>query len=165
LRNAGAAIVLDSTQPGFEAALTDAIAETKATLCFDPIGGGHQASQVLGAMEAAASRGTETFSRYGTDVFKQVYIYGTLALEPTVLDRWVGFAWGLGGWLLTYRLRQIGAKRAAELQQRVADELTTTFASGYTSALSLSEALLPENVRRYGRRATGEKFLIEPSRD
>lgn len=162
LRNAGAAYVLDSTAPDFQAKLTDAIAETGATLCFDPIGGGRQASQVLRAMEDAASRSSTRYNRYGTDTLKQIYIYGTLNLSPTILDVWVGFAWNVGGWLLTNRMRQIGPERVEALRRRVVDELRTTFASHYTQRLSLQEALLPENVRAYGRKATGAKYLITP---
>ena len=50
-------------------------------------------------------------------------------------------------------------RRSAE---RVAAELKTTFASHYTAEVSLAEALQPEIMRAYCRRATGEKFLILP---
>ena len=51
-----------------------------------------------------------------------------------------------------------------ELKNRVADELKTTFASRYTAEISLSEALQPEVIAAYSRRATGEKYLINPSK-
>jgi hypothetical protein len=44
----------------------------------------------------------------------------------------------------------------------VASEITTTFASHYTSRVSLADALKLENVAAYGRQATGEKTLITP---
>jgi hypothetical protein len=162
LRAEGATCVLDSSAPDFASHLTEMVANFGATLCFDPIGGGRQASLALSAMEAAAARGVDEYDRYGTDVFKQVYIYGLLDRAPTILDCWVGFAWSVGGWLLTHRLRQIGPARAAVLRQRVLDELTTTFRTKYTKSLILREALLPDVVRSYSRKATGEKYLITP---
>jgi NADPH:quinone reductase len=161
----GATCILDSSVPDFEARLTEAIAKTGATLCFDPIGGGRQASIALAAMEAAAAKGNSEYNRYGTDLFKQIYVYGLLDRTPTVLDRWVGFAWSVGGWLLTHRLRQVGPERAGALRQRVVDELKTTFRSSYTRTLTLREALSPDMARAYDRKATGEKYLITPHVD
>ncbi|WP_419808266.1 zinc-binding dehydrogenase [Sphingomonas sp.] len=163
LREQGATHIVDSSTPDFQDRLTDAIAETGATLAFDAIGGGNQAARILQAMETAASRNAATYSRYGSDTFKQVYIYGGLDLSPTVLDRWVGFSWALGGWLLTPFLVKAGRDTGARLRQRVADELTTTFASRYTKTISLAEALDSDTVRAYQRKATGEKFLIDPT--
>lgn len=161
----GASLVLDSSTPQFEARLTEAAAQTGATLCFDPIGGGRQASVALAAMEVAAARDASAYNRYGTDVFKQIYVYGLLDRTPTVLDRWVGFAWSVGGWLLSHRLRQIGPERTAALRQRVVSELTTTFRSTYTQTLTLRDALCPDMARAYNRKATGEKYLITPHLD
>lgn len=163
LAGSGARHVLDSSAAGFATNLADALHQTGATLAFDPIGGGNQASVALAAMEAAAARKGATNSLYGSDVFKQFYIYGTLNFAPTVLDRWVGFAWSVGGWLLRYRLRQIGRDGVARLQARVVDELRTTFASHYAATLSLRETLDPDHVRSYARRATDGKYLIQPN--
>ena len=74
-------------------------------------------------------------------------------------------AWGLGGWLLPYFLQRVGAEEAEALRQRVASEITTTFASSYTETVSLEEALSPKAIARYGVQATGEKFLINPNKD
>lgn len=158
----GAIRVLDSSRPGFENELKSEIDETGATLCFDPIGGGRTATTVLAAMEASAAKRLTSFDRYGTDVFKQVYIYGLLDRAPTVLDQWVGFAWAVGGWLLPHRLARAGSAHVAGLRQRVVDGLTTTFASDYTCSLTLREALSLQSARAYGRKATGQKFLITP---
>ena len=49
------------------------------------------------------------------------------------------------------------------LRARVAAELKTTFASHYTKTLSLRDVLDPEAIKAYNRKATGEKFLINPS--
>jgi len=162
LAREGAICILDSSASDFEAQLTEAAAATGATLCFDPIGGGRQASVALGAMEAAAAQGIREYNRYGTDIFKQIYVYGLLNVTPTVLDRWVGFAWSVGGWLLTHRLRQIGAERAAALRRRVSDELTTTFKTSYSRTITLREALIPDIARAYNSKSTGEKYLITP---
>jgi hypothetical protein len=105
-----------------------------------------------------------TYSRYGSTTYKQVYIYGGLDTGPTVLNRAFGMSWGLGGWLLTPFLMKIGATEGQKLRQRVADELKTTFASHYTKEISLAEALQPDNIAAYNKRATGEKYLINPAK-
>jgi NADPH:quinone reductase-like Zn-dependent oxidoreductase len=163
LRGIGATYVCDSTKPGFMADLTDALAATGATLAFDAIGGGPLAGQILTAMEIAANRTAATYSRYGSTVHKQVYIYGGLNTGPTELNRAFGMAWGLGGWLLTPFLAKVGPAEVAKLRARVAAEIITTFASHYTKTISLSQALDPAVIAAYNKRATGEKYLINPN--
>jgi hypothetical protein len=164
LRDIGAIHVLDSTSPAFMDELTAALVETGATIAFDAIGGGRLAGQILTGMEAAANKTAKVYSRYGTNVHKQVYIYGGLDTRPTELVRSFGMAWGIGGWLLFPFLMKIGQADAAKLRQRVVDELKTTFASHYTKIVSLQEALDLANVTVYAKRATGEKFLINPNK-
>ncbi|HVV40785.1 MAG TPA: zinc-binding dehydrogenase [Nitrobacter sp.] len=164
LRKIGAKHIVDSTSPTFMDDLTAALAETGATIAFDAIGGGRLAGQILTCMEIAANRNAKVYSRYGSSVHKQVYVYGSLDPGPIVLERAFGMAWGVGGWLLFPFLMKIGAADGARLRQRVLDELKTTFASHYTRVVSLQEALQPATVAAYARRATGEKFLINPSK-
>jgi hypothetical protein len=163
LRDIGAKHVCNSTAPTFHDDLVKALVETKATLAFDAIGGGKLGSQILTAMEIAASRDASTYSRYGSTTFKQLYIYGGLDMSPTELSRSYGFSWAVGGWLLTPFLMKAGPVEVVRLRQRVVDEIKTTFASHYTRTISLGDALKPENIAVYNRRATGEKFLINPS--
>ncbi len=164
LQDIGAQYVVDSTAPDFRERLTDAVAETGATLAFDAIGGGRLANTILHAMEAAANRNAKAYSRYGSSTFKQVYIYGALDLGVTELDRGFGLTWSVSGFLLTPFLQKIGMADTMKLRARVAAELTTTFASHYTSTISLAEALDPTIVAEYAKKATGEKYLIDPSR-
>ncbi|THD44038.1 MAG: NADH oxidase [Bradyrhizobium sp.] len=164
LRNIGAAYVCNSTTPTFMEDLTRALVATGATLAFDAIGGGKLASQMLNCMEAAATRNAKAYSRYGSTVHKQVYIYGGLDIRPTELSRGFGMAWGVGGWLLFPFLQKIGPVDGQKLRQRVAAELKTTFASSYTQVVSLHEALQPQTIAAYNKRATGEKFLINPNK-
>lgn len=164
LRGMGARHVADSSAASFIADLTAALEATGATIAFDAIGGGRLAGQILSCMEAAAVRRMPVYSRYGSDTFKQVYIYGGLDTGPTEVNRNFGFAWSLGGFLLTPFLMKIGPQRAQALRQRVADELRTTFASHYTGELSLAEALQPANVAAYSAKHTGEKYLIAPNK-
>jgi NADPH:quinone reductase-like Zn-dependent oxidoreductase len=165
LRSQGATHVCDSSAADFTADLGAALVETGATLAFDAIGGGRLASQILSGMEIAASARAEAYSRYGSARHKQVYIYGGLDTRPTELQRSFGMAWGLGGWLLPMFLAKIGPAAAQKLRERVVAELKTTFASHYTQVLSLSEALQLANIAAYAKRATGEKYLIDPSKD
>ena len=75
-----------------------------------------------------------------------------------------GMAWGVGGWLLTPFLQKIGRPDQARLRERVVNELKTTFASHYTKTISLAEALDLKNIAIYNKRATGEKYLINPNK-
>ena len=163
LRGLGARHVLDSTSPAFSKDLTEAIGETQATLAFDAIGGGPLAGTILTCMERVATRKLKQYSRYGSPTHKQVYIYGALDFGPTDLSRNYGMAWGIGGWLMPWYLQKIGRQDSRPLYERVAAELTTTFASQYSAQVSLQEAVSPQVIRGYSRRATGEKYLITPN--
>jgi NADPH:quinone reductase len=164
LREAGAVHVCRSDSPTFMHDLTEALAATGATIAFDAIGGGPLAGQILSCMEAALNRSSATYSRYGSATHKQVYLYGALDTSATTLTRDVGMAWGVGGWLLTPYLQRIGPQALQALKDRVAGEIKTTFASHYSGELSLAEALHPDNIEAYGKRATGQKFLINPGK-
>jgi NADPH:quinone reductase-like Zn-dependent oxidoreductase len=164
LRKIGAKYVVDSTADSFMDDLTNALVETGATIAFDAIGGGKLAGQILTCMEAAANKTAKEYSRYGSNVFKQVYIYGSLNTAPTELSRAFGLTWAVGGWLLTPFLQKIGPADIGKLRQRVASELKTTFASHYTKVVSLQETLDLANIDVYNKRSTGEKFLINPNK-
>jgi NADPH:quinone reductase-like Zn-dependent oxidoreductase len=164
LHKIGAKHVVDSTAPTFMADLTAALVETGATLAFDAIGGGKLAGQILTCMEIAANKTAKVYSRYGSSVHKQVYIYGSLDPGPLELNRAFGMAWGVGGWLLFPFLQKIGPADGMRLRQRVVAELKTTFASHYTQVVSLQEALQLSHIAVYGKRATGEKYLINPNK-
>jgi NADPH:quinone reductase len=162
LRSIGAVHVCNSGSPSFASDLLEAVKATSATLAFDATGGGTLASEILNAMEQAASSRMAEYSRYGSTVHKQVYLYGGLDPGPTVLTRNFGMAWGIGGWLLTPFLQHAGAETIGRLRARVASELTTTFASTYTEEVSLAGMLRPDAFTAYVKRATGEKFLVTP---
>jgi NADPH:quinone reductase len=164
LRAAGAAHVCRSDSETFLKDLTDALAATGATIGFDAIGGGPLAGQILGCMEAALNRGVSVYSRYGSATHKQVYLYGSLDMGPAVLTRNYGMAWGMGGWLVTPYIEKIGPLAFQEMKERVARELKTTFASSYSREISLAEALQPGIIAAYSKRATGQKFLINPNK-
>ena len=163
LRAMGATHVCMATSPTFMEDLTRALVATGATLAFDATGGGKLAGQILTCMDAALNRGAKEYSRYGSTTHKQVYLYGGLDTGPTEFNRSFGMAWGIGGWLLFPFLQRIDAAAAQTLRQRVAAELKTTFASAYAKEISLAEALQPDVMQAYGQRATGAKYLINPS--
>jgi NADPH:quinone reductase-like Zn-dependent oxidoreductase len=164
LKKIGAKHVVDSSAPSFLDDLTNALVETGATIAFDAIGGGKLAGDILNCMEIAINKTAKEYSRYGSSVHKQVYVYGALDIRPIELPRGFGMAWGVGGWLLTPFLQKIGPADIGRLRQRVVSELKTTFASHYTKVVSLQEALDPANIAVYAKRATGEKFLIDPNK-
>ena len=162
LRKLGARYICNSTSDTFFKDLTSALTETGATLAFDATGGGKLASLILSCMEAAAVQSMTEYNRYGSDVYKQVYIYGVLDNSPTVLSRAFGFSWGVGGWLLTSFLQKAGTQKMLEMQARVGAGLKTIFSSHYTREVSLADALSLEAIAVYSKQATGEKFLIKP---
>jgi NADPH:quinone reductase-like Zn-dependent oxidoreductase len=162
LRDLGAKYIVNSSSDSFMDELTAALKATGATLAFDATGGGKLASQILSCMEAAAASSMKVYNRYGSDVFKQVYIYGALDRSPTILTRNFGFSWSVGGWLLFPFLQKVGPEKTMELRARVAREIKTTFASHYTREISLPQVLSLEALAVYGKQATGEKFLIRP---
>ena len=164
LKGIGAKHVVDSSAASFTDDLTQALVETGATIAFDAIGGGKLASQILTCMEIAINKTATTYNRYGSSVHKQVYIYGSLNTGAVELTRNYGMAWGVGGWLLTPFLQKIGRPDQQRLRERVVNSLKTTFASHYTKVVSLPEVLDLENIASYAKRATGEKFLINPNK-
>ena len=165
LKKLGAKYICNTSDENFMKNLIDCLVETGATLGFDATGGGNEgklAGQILSAMEVAANKTATEYSRYGSDKFKQVYIYGGLDRNPTTLTRSFGFSWGLGGWLLTPFIGRIGTERFGELRKKVADEISTTFESKYSNMISLEETLYLENIRSYTKQETGKKYLIKP---
>jgi len=165
LRGIGATHVLISSDDDFRSRLDEAIEATGATVVFDAIGGGRLGSDVLATMERVAARSMGQYSRYGSDTFKQLYVYGALDPAPTTLDRLTfGFHWSVSGWLLFPFMRKAGPEVVSRMRRRVVDELTTSFASRYTRVIGLAEMLDPDVLRAYERKATGEKFLLDPAR-
>ena len=165
LKDLGAEYICDTSQSDFMKDLVEALISTGATLGFDATGGGNEGKlpgQILAAMEVAANKTAKEYSRYGSDVYKQVYIYGGLDPTPTVLNRSYGLQWGLGGWLLTPMIGRIGMERFAEMRQRVIREIKTTFASHYTQEISLEDMLQPYNIKAYAKQGTGAKYLVNP---
>lgn len=162
LRDMGAKYVVNSSSDSFMADLTQALIDTGATIAFDPIGGGRLANDILTCMEAAVSRNMTEYSVYGSDIYKQVYIYGGLDRGPITLNRSFGFAWGVNGFLLFNALGKLGNEITAAMRKRIATEIKTTFASHYTHEVSLAGALQLDAISVYGKQATGEKFLIKP---
>ena len=165
LKNLGAKYICNTSDETFMKNLIDCLVETGATLGFDATGGGNEgklAGQILSAMEVAANKNATEYSRYGSDTYKQVYIYGGLDPTPTVLNRSFGLSWGLGGWLLTPFIGRVGMEKFQEMRDRVAREITTTFASSYTKEVSLEEMLEPDAIKTYAKQATGTKYLVTP---
>ena len=113
-------------------------------------------------MEAAAVRRMSTYSRYGSDQMKQVYIYGALDVGPTILNRNFGLTWSLSGWLLTPFMAKAGPEIVGRMRARVAAELTTTFKSHYSHEVSLEQAVDVATMQAYNAKKTGEKYLIRP---
>ncbi|MDG1988314.1 MAG: zinc-binding dehydrogenase [Halieaceae bacterium] len=164
LEKQGSVYTIDSSQENFQTELTKAITETGATLGFDAVGGGKLASQILNCMEISEQSKIAGYSAYGSNIYKQIYIYGGLDMSPTTLNRNFGLSWGVGGWLLMPFMMRAGQEIVSKMKKKVASELTTTFASNYASKVSLTEALSLDTIIKSSKRATGEKILITPQK-
>ena len=167
LKNLGAEFICNTNDSDFMRNLISALIETGATLGFDATGGGNNGElpgQILSAMEVAANKNSEEYSRYGSEIYKQVYIYGGLDQSPTILKRSYGMSWGLGGWLLMPMIKRIGMEKFQTMRTRIAKEIKTTFSSTYAQEISLEEILQPEVIRSYAKHATGNKYLVNPQK-
>ena len=167
LKDIGAELVCNTSDSNFMESLVSALVTTGATLGFDATGGGNGGElpgQILAAMEVAANKTAKEYSRYGSDTYKQVYIYGGLDQSPTILKRSYGMSWGLGGWLLTPMIGRIGMEKFQVMRARVAKEIKTTFASSYANEISFEEMLQPEIIKSYAKQATGQKYLVNPQK-
>jgi NADPH2:quinone reductase len=163
LRGLGAEHVCVSTAPDFRDQLDTAITATGARVVFDAVGGGRLVGQVLRAMERVLSRDLTRYSPYGSSVRKQAHVYGRLDPGPLEIDLGIGFGWDISGWLLTPFLAGLEPARFTQLRDRVAAELTTTFASTYGAEIGLDDVLDPEVIAGFAGRGTGQKYLIRPS--
>jgi len=164
LRGLGAVYVCNTRSPHFIEELTDAITATGATIAFDAVGGGPLAGQILRAMEVAASKTLKIYSRYGSTIHKQVYLYGGLDPRPTELLRDYGMSWGMGGWLVMNFMQKVGPAVVATLKERIGTELRTIFLSKYSNEISLKDMLRLEVIASYKKRETGQKYLVNPNK-
>ena len=164
LRGMGASFVCNTRSARFAEELAESVAAAGATIAFDAIGGGTLAGQILRSMEIAAVKNAKAYSRYGSTLHKQLYIYGGLDSRPTELARDYGMAWGVGGWLVMNFMQKIGPASVARLKGRIARELSTTFASKFSAEISLAETLHLDMIAVYRKRETGKKYLINPNR-
>lgn len=159
----GARHICDSRTPDFRDSLIEARAETGATLAFDAIGGGSMTSDILTCMEAADNRSAASYSPFGSQAHKQVYIYGGLDRSPIAISSAFGLAWGVGGWLMTSFRERVGREGRQAARDRVVAGYNTTFASHFNAEISLAEMLQPDTIAAYSKFATGEKYLVRPN--
>merc|ERR1712217_724886 len=164
LKELGAKHVVDQSSGSFMDDLTDALVATGATAAFDAVGGGELAGQILNCMQLAAMKKGAEFSIYGDTGKKHVYIYGGLAPGPIVINRDppLNMNWSASGWLLSNVMNQIGSAEAKRLRERVASEITTTFATSYKKEVSMREILDPNVVHIFMSPTTGGKYLLCP---
>jgi len=164
LKQTGAKYVINTSKSTWNNDLVDAIYETGIYLAFDATGGGVLASQILTAMEQAALRNSKTYSRYGSDVHKHVYIYGGLDTSPITLHKAYGLSWGVQGWLLFNYLASINAERNKAVRERVAKEIKTNFITNYTAEISLTDFTNGPLLQKIAKMSTSEKYLVLPQK-
>ncbi|TNE60861.1 MAG: NADH oxidase [Alphaproteobacteria bacterium] len=160
LKALGARRIVDSRAVDFKEQLTREISETRATIAFDPVGGGRMANILLHAMDASEHRFSSSYSLYGSDSLKQIYIYGSLDQSETVLDRGYGLAWSVSALLVMHFLKKAGPQVKAHMLERIAREHDTTFASHFSAEVGLADLLRPEILRKLVQKKTGDKYLV-----
>lgn len=164
LQGLGARRIVDSRAADFQDRLTREIGETQATIAFDPVGGGGMANTLLHAMETSELRFSQSYDRYGSASLKQVYIYGSLDLGETVLDRNYGLAWSVGAFLVTHFLEKVGPETRERLLSRIARDHTTIFGSHFSAEIELADLLRPEILHKLVQKKTGHKYLLRLDR-
>lgn len=145
LKALGAEVVLNSSEPDFDAVLKEACTNLNATLAFDAVAG-----PMPGRLLAALPRGGK------------VVVYGALAEQAvTVSPEQFIFRKGQveGFWLSDY-LGGLGLpgilRRAVEVQRALATDLQVEV----RAQVGLEEAV--EHIRRYEAQMTGGKLLLTP---
>jgi NADPH:quinone reductase-like Zn-dependent oxidoreductase len=161
LRGIGARYVLNSASAVFLDELTEAIRDTRATAAFDAIGGGMLAYNIIRAMETVFA--PPSFEMYGSTVLKQVYAYGVLDPAPIQIARGAGMAWSVSGWLMMNHLARLDADVVEAMRARVVRDIDTTFASHFSDEVALGALLDPGTLQAMAGRATGRKYLVNPS--
>ena len=164
LRSIGATHVCDASSSTFMADLIAALTETSATIAFDATGGGELAGQILTAMEAAALANATEFSRYGSDHLQAGLHLRWPRPGPDHPAAQLRHGLGRGRLAAVPVPGQVGPEGAEALRDRVAAEITTTFASSYTKEISLADMLSVDEIAVYAKIATGQKYLVDPSR-
>jgi NADPH2:quinone reductase len=165
LRQMGARYVFNSSSLTFTEDITRCLLETNATAVFDAVGGGALGTRMLACIEAAQASKLTGPHRYGSSVYKHLYIYGNLDPSPTILDRrYLGASYGASGFLMMPYLEKIGEEATRQLQNRVISELKTTFAASFSREISLADAVHLAEVNRYTQKALGDKVLIAPQK-
>lgn len=163
LKSQGAKHVINASDDHFREQLFSAIAETGASIAFDPVFGGDHVSAFIEAMQAADSGSGEYAGYAGQGGRKQVYIYGLLKTKELTLNPGLTFNWGISGYLVSDFMAQASPEKIAQMKDRVIQEINTTFASEYAGKFTLEEACNPDNIKLYTQRATGKKYLLMPS--
>ena len=164
LRAIGGENIVNSSDADFRDQLRAAVTRTGARIAFDAIGGGTMVAELLMAMEDVALARMTEYSPYGSHEAKQVYIYGHLDPSPTMLAHEdYGLLWDVRNWYMPATMGRVGPERAAEIQTRAIQGITSTFVSHFSHEISLTQALDPETMRDYSRMASGQKYLINPT--
>lgn len=163
LRALDAKFICNSESPTFLDDLTEIFRETRATLAFDAIGGGAMASTILQAMENVYA--PEEFYIYGSNVHKQVYVYGILNPAPIEIYRTAGMAWSVSGFLMMNYLDRLDVRTVRKMKDRVVRDYDTTFESLYSDEVALKDMLDICVLEACNRRSTGQKFLLTPHKN
>ena len=137
--------------------LTETLIETGITLGFDAIGGGKMASDILTAMERAASRNASGLNTYGSSEHKQVYLYmaALIFANDTEPRLWHG--------MVDWRLADAHAAgthwpRTHENCASASQTESTPFSQVTTRQNCPCQMITPKAIARYLPKKTGKIF-------
>lgn len=156
----GRRYALNSSSPDFHRELAALVRQTDATLAFDAVGGGPLAGRIMAAMEEVFAPPPEAYDIYGSRRLKQVYVYGGLTPGAIEIQRGLGSAWSVGGWLMMNYLATLSDEEVAAMKARVTEEIETTFHTEFAEEITLDDMLDPQRLRALKRMASGAKVLV-----
>eukprot|EP00924_Labyrinthula_sp_SR-Ha-C_P012840 augustus_masked-scaffold_12-processed-gene-0.7-mRNA-1 protein AED:1.00 eAED:1.00 QI:0/-1/0/0/-1/1/1/0/379 len=168
LQELGAEYALNSTSPGFHKELFEALMKTRATCCFDAVGGGTLGGEILNEMEKAIianmnEKERAAASKYGSPVKKTLYIYGGLDPSEIRTPRTIGLSFSVEGFLFaTWFLRLNPEQRLVEFK-KVADNLTTIFKSEFGVELDYDNFVKLDNYKNCVEQKSNSKVLLLPN--
>ncbi len=148
LKNQGAEIVLNSSDPNFDQSLTDVCLRHETLLGFDAVAGS-MTMQMLGAMPRSS----------------KVIVYGALSYEPVLADpgQLIFQDKSVEGFWLTNWMRKVNILNSLKLWRRAQRLLTTDLTSEVRSQYPLHD--VQKAIKEYQEQMSGGKILLRPDGD
>eukprot|EP00924_Labyrinthula_sp_SR-Ha-C_P012837 snap_masked-scaffold_12-processed-gene-0.17-mRNA-1 protein AED:1.00 eAED:1.00 QI:0/-1/0/0/-1/1/1/0/404 len=164
LKDLGAEYVVNSTSPGFNKELFESLLKTRATCCFDAVGGGTLGGKILAQMEKALiSNMGPAAGKYGSNIKKTLYAYGMLDPNNLEVPKTVGMQYSVEGFGFFQWFGPLSAEEKAKQFKKVADNISTVFKSDFGVELGFSDFVKIDNYKNCVEQKTNSKVLLMPN--